>query len=160
MLKTNKLLILLTVSILAFSVVISSCCTSKKNKQKETESELKQNNTSLSVIRDTSYRAPETLNYEILSTEITENILKVEVSYLGGCGTHTWQLMWTGVYMKSMPMKVPLTIQHEAINETCDKQITETLFFDLSPLNPGRGDKLVLIIKGLEDKIEWIMGND
>ena len=160
MFKKNKISVLLIISLFTFSIAISSCCTSKKNKKKDTETELKQNNTPHAVVRDTAYRAPEILDYKILSAEVKENILKAEVSYVGGCGTHSWQLIWTGVYMKSLPMKVPLTIHHEVTGETCNEQKTEILYFDLSSLNPGRGDKLVLLLKGLEEKIEWIMGGD
>lgn len=159
MLIKNKISILLIISLFTFSIATSSCCARKKNKK--TETELKQDDKPTSVIRDTSYHASEILDYKILNAEVINNILKTEVSYKGGCGNHSWQLMWTGVYMKSLPMKIPLTIHHQATDETCNDEKTIILNFDLSlMIPPNKSEKIILLLKGFDENIEWLIVNN
>ncbi len=136
--------------------MVNGCCAGKKNcKNKNTDNQTLIKN--VSIVRDTSYHTPVDLDYKIINAEIKDSILNVEVLYNGGCGQHLWDLVWTGAYMKSLPMKVPLTIEHKSINETCNNQMNEKLYYNIGSLNPKRGEKLILLLKGYDGKLEYII---
>ncbi len=154
-LRHNTIISLLVVLFL----LINSCCSHKKTtniNNVNTANDIESDNGIINLTIDEMYQPPNTLDYKIIYASINDSILNVEVSYTGGCGNHSWKLMWTGMYFKSLPMKVPLTIQHDANNETCDKIISKKLKYNINAINPGgKNEKVIVLLKGYEGSLEY-----
>lgn len=65
---------------------------------------------------------------------IENNLLNLEISYSGGCVSHDFSLIGSGVFAESYPVETSIVLSHEDNNDNCDSIITDTLIFDLTPL--------------------------
>jgi hypothetical protein len=65
---------------------------------------------------------------------VVGDLLRVKVSYGGGCKTHELQVVAWGGWMESHPVQVRAFLTHEAFDDPCDAIITEDRYFDLGPL--------------------------
>ncbi len=72
--------------------------------------------------------------YTLDGATLEGDTLFVDVSYGGGCETHTWELCWDGSFAQSYPVQVWVELGHDDHDDPCDAWISETLSFDLSPL--------------------------
>ncbi|MFX1536891.1 MAG: hypothetical protein ACFFDI_21955 [Promethearchaeota archaeon] len=70
----------------------------------------------------------------INSIELNNDILKVKVSFGGGCKEHNFALIASRGFMESDPVQVNVLLSHNANNDVCEALITQDLAFDLSPL--------------------------
>ena len=78
--------------------------------------------------------------FQIEDISIAGDVLMVGVSYSGGCETHEWQICWDGTTQDISPPEVSLQLGHNSNGDSCEAIRTETLEFDISPLqipNPG-----------------------
>jgi hypothetical protein len=62
------------------------------------------------------------------------DILEVEVTYSGGCETHTFEVIWDGIIYTDEPCHANLILVHNANSDTCEASITKTLYIDLKQL--------------------------
>jgi hypothetical protein len=72
--------------------------------------------------------------YVINSYEINDDILKVEVSFGGGCRAHDFAFIALPGFMESSPVAANVLLSHDANNDLCEAWLTEDLRFDLSSL--------------------------
>ena len=72
--------------------------------------------------------------FTFVNVTLEEDLLHLEVSYSGGCATHEFSLIGTGVFMESYPVQTSIMLSHEDNYDNCESIITETLVFDLTPL--------------------------
>jgi hypothetical protein len=72
--------------------------------------------------------------YVINSYEINDDILKVEVSFGGGCAAHDFTLIALPGFMESSPVAANVLLSHDANNDLCEAWLTEELRFDLASL--------------------------
>lgn len=89
------------------------------------------------------------------------DLLKIKVSYSGGCKEHIFTLISSG-FMESYPVQVNLVLSHNANNDSCEAWLTEELSYDLSPLKQAyqQGyleDSAIIImhLEGNEDAINY-----
>lgn len=73
-------------------------------------------------------------SYVINSYEINDDILKVEVSYGGGCAAHDFALIALPGFMESSPVAANVLLSHDANNDLCEAWLTEEVRFDLASL--------------------------
>lgn len=87
---------------------------------------------------------------EILQARIEGDVLLLEVRYGGGCETHDFALLHSGVFMESLPVQTVLTLAHDAHGDPCRALVGRSLRFDLTPVKRayqaayGEGGTLVL----------------
>ena len=87
------------------------------------------------VIVDPEYTAPEKNDpFTVKSASIKGDVLSLKVSYSGGCNDHEFKAITNRTYMKSMPPKLGITIEHNANGDMCKALKTETLTFNLVPI--------------------------
>jgi hypothetical protein len=84
--------------------------------------------------------------YKVDSLFINENILSVLVSYSGGCKDHSFQLFSDGMYAKSIPPQLSLSLKHIANDDQCKKIIKQELKFDVSDLKYKGNNTVILKI--------------
>ncbi|MCP4583970.1 MAG: hypothetical protein GY839_20355 [candidate division Zixibacteria bacterium] len=96
---------------------------------------------------------------------IEDNSLRLNIAYSGGCANHTFRLLGLREFMETNPPTVPIFLSHNAHNDYCDGFMTDTLSFDLKPLEElykyyygEDSDMLYLSIDGLEQPIVYEMG--
>ncbi len=141
------------VLIMAVSAMSLQC---KTNKNQQKDKNDKQTISKLIIDRNFVPDRSKKLDYTIESLSYnTKNILSIEVSYFGGCGTHNFDLIFNGNYLKSLPMKAGLFLKHTSKNETCDKKINTVLRFDITGLKPDKYDKLKIKFIGSEQNIMY-----
>lgn len=140
--------------ILSVSVFLFSCSGTKKSgtgESKQPEPELKK------VIVDRERHPPDqpAATYHIQSFSITGDILNIKVGFTGGCGKHNFQLFGNGMLKKSLPPQLDVYLEHNIENETCKKEMTQNLRFDLSPLKKSGNPLIVVNINSADNKAEW-----
>jgi hypothetical protein len=87
-------------------------------------------------------------NYNIINAEVSENTLSIIVSYGGGCKIHEWALKGPSDFLKSLPPKKVLFLEHNSNGDICREVITDTLQFDVSQIKyPGKEKDYTVIIK-------------
>lgn len=122
-------------------IAIFSCTSSKKMKNSNNEEKLKSTQNKEEIIQkiliDKNYTIPEKLDYTINSVNLVENIFEINVTYIGGCGEHSFELLFNQMYAKSLPVQATLYLKHNSTNETCAQEINKTLkYFALNVKHP------------------------
>jgi len=136
---------LFLLSVFAVMVIINiSCKCQKSNKGK-----LPENNEVKAVLKTDKNFKPDgkPADYTIDTAYVIDNNLIIITSYTGGCGQHSFDLVWTGVFYKSLPAKAPLQLIHKSTNENCKDAKKYTLICDISGLKQPK-NKLILLLSG------------
>lgn len=127
-------------------------CTCKKhttdNGDQNTDAVATSNESFNNVIVDKEYVLPkENGDFKVLEATIEGDILTLKVSYGGGCETHEFNAYFNEMYMKSLPPKAAIFIEHKNNNDHCKKMITEDLKFDLTNVRyPGKDKDYTIMI--------------
>ncbi|MDA1029061.1 MAG: hypothetical protein O3B41_08430 [Bacteroidetes bacterium] len=72
--------------------------------------------------------------FKISSAVFDDRVLKLEVSYSGGCEEHTFTLYTSNHIALSMPPQLTGWVVHDGHNDLCEAYITETIELDMSEL--------------------------
>ena len=72
--------------------------------------------------------------YALNSATITDDTLKVSVSYSGGCEEHEFTLVVSETFLESFPVQLHAYIAHDANGDTCEAYPTDNYHFDLTPI--------------------------
>jgi hypothetical protein len=70
----------------------------------------------------------------IKNVAVVNNLLQIDVSYGGGCGTHEFILYADSILMAGNPPILNFTLLHNANGDACKALITESLIFNLYPI--------------------------
>ena len=96
-------------------------------------------------------------SFSISKVIINKDQLLIEVEYGGGCEDHEFTFYWDGTFLKGNPQSVELMVIHDANNDSCEAQITETLKVDLSSIKKAynkssnkKANQLTVVVKTLE----------
>lgn len=73
-------------------------------------------------------------SFEIQNVKRDGDILKVQVSYSGGCEKHIFDVLYEGTVLLSHPCQIKIILKHDANNDSCEAQLTEILEIDLVKL--------------------------
>jgi hypothetical protein len=134
---------------LFFCLLLISCA-ARKN-----ENTIAQKNREVKKVLIENGHAATDSSYSIRSFSISGDTLKIEVTYSGGCGTHTFDLYSNALLKKSLPPQVDVTLEHKSEKETCNKDVTELLLFDINPLKKPGNTKIVVNINSADNKASW-----
>ena len=126
----RKSIIFYLLIILSFSL---SSCGARYKKGTITGTVVKESYNEISV--KSNFVIPEIpIDYKIISSHITESILTINLTYSGGCEEHTFELMFNGMYMKSLPRQGSLYLLHNSNGDMCKKLIEKELKYNLAPI--------------------------
>lgn len=78
--------------------------------------------------------------YELVAASIEGDTLKATVSYGGGCRDHVFELQFDDAFIMMDPLRLTVTLLHEADEDPCEAWLTEDLEFDLTPVKDAYGD--------------------
>ncbi|OFY35732.1 MAG: hypothetical protein A2W91_15690 [Bacteroidetes bacterium GWF2_38_335] len=156
--KRKNLKFFLIVSILA---ILSGCCSKKETvseKKSSTSDEKKSMTQSFEkkpvVVNKEFNGISDSVDYKILNASIVGNELKMKVAYTGGTGTHDFDLVFNGMYMKSLPLKITLYLVHKKENEAGKMEIESDLVFDLSPIQRN-SQEIIINLFSFNEKINY-----
>lgn len=93
--------------------------------------------------------------FSLQSAGVEGDVMTFVVSYSGGCEDHEFELLNNGMIMKSMPPQSNLVLKHNGNGDKCRALITDTLHFDLSPLQGLANGTLILHINQSKDKFTY-----
>jgi len=156
--KAVKQRIMKLFSILAISLFVSSCGTTKNSTQTEeiemTSSKPERNYQMKSSIGE--FAASEPFTIEAVRNE--GNLLFVDISFVGGCGVHNFKCTGSNSIMKSLPPKRSVQISHDVPRETCENNVKKTLEIDISELAASRtpGSTIMLLLDGWDEEIKYV----
>lgn len=98
---------------------------------------------------------PELDRVTITKAFIEGDSLKLSVQFGGGCRQHEFSLVSDGKYMKSMPPRLNMYLEHKHNDDACRAFIHEDLAFDLSAIRYAAGNKLVLQVVGWDSNLVY-----
>jgi hypothetical protein len=124
-------------------------CRTKQEVSKTSQLQVKE------LIVDKEFHPIEAENFSIYSASIDGDILTLSVNYHGGKAFHEFELLFNGIYMKSMPPQVNLFLKHSHTPENCEKLISETVHFDLKNLRLGEKGTVIIRLAGYTERLEY-----
>jgi hypothetical protein len=69
----------------------------------------------------------------IRSARLEGRTLRLEVSYAGGCSTHTFAVIGGTRFLSSYPAQYPVVLRHDDAGDPCDSTVLDELSFDVTP---------------------------
>jgi len=76
----------------------------------------------------------------IVAVTLEKDILKIQITYQGGCQEHIFELYAWTAFLQSLPPQDVLYLSHDAQGDTCTNKVEKLLSFNLAPLNTERND--------------------
>lgn len=87
------------------------------------------------VTIDKSQTYPASMSKVIINRAyLSEGSIALDVEYSGGCNEHSFDLIFNGVWMKSMPAKGTLYLAHNDNGDMCEALVEKTLYFNITEL--------------------------
>jgi len=106
-----------------------------------------------SIVIDKTYQWPGSTDvFNFSNLKVSGDTLIISVEYGGGCKEHGFKMNTTSVWMKSMPPKLNLWLEHENKDDNCRALIMEEMRFDLKPVRYAGSRSIFLILNGEEEK--------
>ena len=90
--------------------------------------------------------------FTITDMSVVGDSLYVAVQYSGGCKEHAFSMITHGNFLKSLPPKMPLFLEHNGNQDNCRSLKTEKLAFDLKPLRSPQTKKIKVFVNDQQDK--------
>lgn len=157
----KKILLFTSTMMMLLAVSAVSCKSSKNN----TNSESNSKNTN--AVKDDSIQSLRIdPNFDqnakndpctIESVTLKQDILEITVSYSGGCQQHNFDLVFNGMYKKSLPVKATIFLVHENKGDNCRSIVTQKLAFNIRSIrNPaGKSGEVHITLDGWANMIPY-----
>ncbi len=99
---------------------------------------------------------------DIAHVSLEGSLLKITVSYSGGCEDQVIELVGNEMIMKSLPPKRAITLVRDTKGDACREYITKELVFDISNLayQKNEGSEIVLQLAGFEGDIRYVYSGE
>jgi len=96
--------------------------------------ELPRDNLNLLPLTEIDMASPHAIPLKVIDAYVLGDTLAIKISYTGGCRSHEFQLLDTGIATRSVPPQHLLSLVHVLSDDPCEALLTRILFFDLLPL--------------------------
>jgi len=90
----------------------------------------------------------------IISVSLTDNVLKLDIEFSGGCNEHSFRLLGSTAILKSFPAQRGIMLFHENNGDSCRELLLESLYFDISAFAYPNSE-IILNLDGWPDKIPY-----
>ncbi|MBU0710336.1 MAG: hypothetical protein ABIJ40_00265 [Bacteroidota bacterium] len=91
--------------------------------------------------------------FSIDTAYVKGKTIYLDILYTGGCKEHDFNLYITGPIIKTNPPGCDIYLSHDSRMDSCTKEISTILKYDLSPLDKYDEDKLILFIHTYDSEI-------
>lgn len=143
-------------TLLLLASILFIACTGTKNSSSKT-SEMKKE--IIPVTRTANFEKPSNNpDFSIYSMSISENIATLIVTYSGGCQKHSFSAHFNGNYMKSLPPRATVFLNHNSNNDNCRAIVKDTLYIDLTEVkyDKSKPGTVVVGFNGSEKTIDYV----
>ncbi|MFT4681573.1 MAG: hypothetical protein ACI9YU_001422 [Flavobacteriales bacterium] len=84
-------------------------------------------------------------DFKVKSWDVSGDTLIAVVAYSGGCEESSFKAIFTGGWMKSLPPKTAIYLEHHRVKpDPCREQITKTLKFDITKVRYETTKKVIV----------------
>lgn len=111
------------------------------------------------VVTITDYQRPSNpALLSIVGAKIEGDLLHIDVSYSGGCTEHSFRLIFSGNYKKSMPPQASVYLEHDAKDDSCRSLVEKSLIFNVRKMRfpPEKPGTLILSIEGWNEQLKYV----
>jgi len=139
--------------ICACYLIFTACATTKPNTKMEQSSNSNQTNSELLVAQIGKSAVSE--SFTIQEASINGNVLRVTVSYIGGCEEHQFELIGNPNIAKSLPPIRSIELVHKSNGDACKEKMEETLLINISNLayKQEAGSVIKLNLSGWKEQL-------
>lgn len=150
-----------TLIILSIATLIISC----KSKQTtttsapSTESQVKIQSITINEMVDMKNTGDP---YTIQNAKISGDTLILQLSYGGGCETHTFELLNNFAFKENTDSfgridnyQTRITLKHDAHNDRCRAIVQEKILFDLTPIRQIGVNEIKMTLLGWENELTY-----
>lgn len=139
--------------ICACYLIFTACATTKPNTKMEQLPNSNQTNSELLVAQIGKPTVSE--SFTIQEASINGNVLRVTVSYSGGCGNHQFELVGSPNISKSLPPIRSIELVHQSNGDACKEKMEETLLINISNLayKQEAGSVIKLNLSGWKEQL-------
>jgi hypothetical protein len=116
----------------------------------------------LIILNDELYQNASKDPFTINSAILENDILKINITYTGGCEEHDFMLIGTTSFMESNPVQINILLSHNANNDPCDALINEELNYNLTPLKKAwqeayqkNSGTIIILLEGFTESIYY-----
>lgn len=102
---------------------------------------------------DFDFQSIQADSFTIDTVFIRNDCIYLNVYYRGGCKDHGFDLYCTGPFIKTNPPGCDVFLSHDSNEDSCDINMSQSLEYDLTPLDKYDEDKLILYIHSYDDQI-------
>ncbi len=133
------------ISFLVIVILFSACKNSGNSTSNESNTKSEKAKEVSEIVIDKSRGPAAAPDFSVLKWSAEGDVLEVIVRYSGGCGKHSFNAYFSGAWMKSLPAKAVIELEHlNHDNDACRSLIKDTLRFNLSPIKyPGAKEVVV-----------------
>ena len=82
----------------------------------------------------------------ILDSKIIGDILQIKIEYSGGCEKHDFNLIFNGVWKRSLPPKITLFLEHNYEHEKCKSLVSKIIEFDIKKLKEKNNEVYINLV--------------
>ena len=107
----------------------------------------------ITIIRD--FRIEKEPDYSIGNVLVSDSILVIFLNYKGGKRTYTFDLIFNGKYLKSLPVQVNLFLKPNKVKKSRDKIQKRQLKFKLTKLEHLDYGTLIINLYSFPEKIHY-----
>ncbi len=139
------------------ALILFSCSNAKKMSQKmeNNSNSVNPSEIKIAILGDNNQSSLQTTINEVV---LKGNILQLSIGYTGGCAKHKFDLVGSEMISKSLPPIRSVYLVHTTIDEeSCKREMFDTLFFDISNLayQKTKGSVIKLNVDGLKEQIVY-----
>lgn len=148
---------------LLLATILFSCANSKKTTKNSTstqKTEQKEIKAKAAILSQNIGKFRDSESYKIISVELDENILQLDITYNGGCKSHEFELVGSSFIMKSLPPKRGIQLYHHKSNDDCRELVNDRLFFDISAFAYGEDKEIILNLQYYPQAIKYTKKNE
>lgn len=106
------------------------------------------------IINSSAVYSSELNKVRILDTKIIGDILQIKIEYSGGCEKHDFNLIFNGVWKRSLPPKISLFLEHKFEHEKCKSLVSKIIEFDIKKLK-DKNNEVYINLVGYSKSIKY-----
>ena len=122
------------VNVLVATLLMTSCSNGLTENTPEKDSDkqiLRNQNVYESTMLELQQNDIQSDAFSLHEVTIANQVLKIKVSYSGGCAEHSFQIIWPEVITMIYPPDFGVVLMHDSNGDACEAYFTETLVFEL-----------------------------
>ena len=135
--------------LILFVVIGFISCKTFLSRSKDTSSHAK-----TLIINSSAVYSSELNKVRILDTKIIGDILQIKIEYSGGCEKHDFNLIFNGVWKRSLPPKISLFLEHKFEHEKCKSLVSKIIEFDIKKLK-DKNNEVYINLVGYSKSIKY-----